>query len=181
MSETTRLVTAAELERFPDDDQRYELVEGRLVRMRPVAFLHSRVVAQLMWLLMQHARPRDLGFVGTELGFKLRSSPDTVRAPDVSFIRASRVPSVAPSGFWTGPPDLAIEVLSPDDRPGDVRDKVDDYLATGVPMVVIVDPDASSVTVHRPGATPVTHKGEDQLDLSEVIDGFRCPARAIFE
>jgi len=181
MSETTRLVTAAELERFPDDDHRYELVDGRLMQMSPVGFEHGGIVVRLILLLVQHVEPLKLGFIRTEVGFKLRSNPDTVRAPDVSFIRAERLSGKRLKGFWTGPPDLAIEVLSPDDRPAEVREKVEDYLASGVLMVVIADPDASSVTVHRPGAAPVTHSSEGQLDLSEVIEGFRCRVRDIFE
>jgi len=139
MSDAARLVTAAELERFPDDDYRYELVEGRLIKMSPVGLEHSHIVAQLMWLLMQYVRPRKLGFIGTELGFKLHSNPDTVRAPDVAFVRAERLPVKRSKRFWTGAPDLAIEVLSPDDRAADVRAKLEEYLGCGTPIVVIVD------------------------------------------
>ena len=112
MSETVRLVTAEELERFPGDDFRYELVEGRLIRMSPVGYLHGRVVMRLGSLLEQHVRSRGLGAVLTEVGFKLKSNPDTVRAPDVAFIRGDRIPSVPPKGFWKGTADLAVELRS---------------------------------------------------------------------
>ena len=132
MSERARLVTAEELERFPDDDSRCELVAGRVIRMTPVGFQHGKVVARLMFLLSQHLDGRNLGVVLTEVGFKLAAGPDTVRAPDVAVIRQHRIPSPEPKGFWNGPPDLAVEVLSPDDRSGDVREKVEEYLACGV-------------------------------------------------
>jgi len=180
MSERTHLVTAAELERFPDDDYRYELVEGRLIRMSPVGFEHGRIVARLIGRLLQHVDTRKLGFIGTVVGFKLRSSPDTVRAPDVAFIRAERVPVESLKGFWTGPPDVAIEVLSPDDRPGDVREKAEEYIHHGVPLVVIVDPDTQTATIHRRDVAPETYNREEQLDLSDVVEGFRCSVRTIF-
>lgn len=179
MSRTTGLVTAEELARLPDDDYRYELVEGRLVRMSPVGYSHSAVVSRLLTRLNEHLRSRALGIVHTELGFTLASNPDTVRAPDISFIRPERIPSTPPTGFWNGPPDLAIEVLSPDDRPGEVRQKVQEYLTHGVALVGVIDPNTRTATVWRSGATS-TLSENDALDLEPVIPGFRCPLRDIF-
>src|SRR5262245_21961466 len=93
MSETERLVTAAELERFPDDDNRYELVAGRVIRMSPVGYLHGQVVVRLCALLDSYVRTRDLGAILTEVGFTLMVNPDTVRAPDVAFLRRARIPT----------------------------------------------------------------------------------------
>lgn len=128
MSQSARLVTAEELEHLPDDDHRHELVQGRVIRMSPVGMAHGWIVALFMTALTQHVRAGNLGFVGTEVGFKLASNPDTVRAPDVAFVRRDRLS--ATRGFFDGPPDLAVEVLSPDDRPADVRGKVDEYLSS---------------------------------------------------
>ena len=170
----THLVTAEELERLPDDDYRYELVAGRVIRMSPVGYLHGKVVAKLFFLLMRHVRAEDLGAVVTEVGFTLASDPDTVRAPDVAFIARHRIPSPEPRGFWKGPPDVAIEVLSPDDRLTEVRAKIEEYLAHGVRAVVIVDPDDSSVAVHRASRGVVTLYARDELNLDDVVAGFRC-------
>ena len=178
----TRLVTAEELERFPDDDYRYELVEGRLIRMSPVNFDHGRVVMRLGFLLSRHLEQHPVGVIGTEIGFKLASNPDTVRGPDIAFLKNERVPSRGKRGFFTGAPDLVIEVLSPEDRPGEMRHKIDGYLSRGVPLVVIVDPDDKTATMFRPGTAAVALASEDDvLDLSEVIPGFRCQLREIFE
>src|SRR2546428_842720 len=144
MSETLRLVTAEELEKLPDDGYRYELVEGRVIRMSPVGYLHGKTAVQLIFLLQRHLSGRHLGVAFTELGFKLASNPDTVRAPDVAFIRQDRIPA-NPRGFWAGPPDLAVEVLSPDDRPSEVQNKVEEYLRRGVPLVVVIDPEDKTV------------------------------------
>lgn len=179
----TELVTAEELERFPSDDNRYELVEGRLVRMSPVGWDHARVVARLLRLIGNHlGDPVEArGAAVTELGFTLASNPDTVRAPDVAFIRPERLPRRGMRGFFHGPPDMAIEVLSPEDRPVDVRHKVEEYLACGVPLVVVVDPSERTVTAHRRLESPIAWRGAgDVVDLGDAIDGFRCELREIF-
>ena len=180
MSETERLVTAAELERFPDDDYRYELVAGRVIRMSPVGYEHGRVVVRLCGLLDRHVRARDLGVVLTEVGFTLFTNPDTVRAPDVAFLRRERIP-LEPRGFWKGAPDLSVEVLSPDDRPPEIRAKIMEYLGRGTPIVVVVDPGGQIVTVHRSPSQATTLRLGDVLDLDDVVAGFRCDVREIFE
>jgi Uma2 family endonuclease len=182
MPETTRLVTAEELERFPHDDRRYELVKGRVVRMSPVGGVHAVITVAFLVRLTLHVRPRDLGIVVTELGFKLSINPDTVRGPDVAFIRRERIQAVGvPKGFWHGPPDLAVEVLSPEDRPGETRTKVNEYLTAGAQVVLVLDPDLRTVTAYRPGAPPITLSGEDEVDLDDVVTGFRCSVREAFE
>ncbi len=181
MAETTRLVTAADLERFPHDDRRYELVEGRVVRMTPVGYTHSRVVARLLSMLERHVREAHLGVAATELGFKLRSNPDTVRAPDVAFIRRERIPPADPKGFWHGPPDVAAEVLSPDETAPEIRSKVAEYLGAGVRLVLVVDPKDRTVTTYRSLTAAVTVQLGERIDLDEVIPGFRCDVRDIFE
>ena len=182
MFESTNLVTAEELARLPDDGYRYELVEGRLIRMSPVSFDHGRVVLQMGFLLSRHLEQHPVGVIGTEIGFKLASNPDTVRGPDIAFIRNERVPTRGKRGYFKGAPDLVIEVLSPDDRPRDTREKVEEYLAEGVPLVVVLDPDKRMATTFRPGISSVALRSLSHvLDLNEVIPGFRCQLREIFE
>jgi Uma2 family endonuclease len=182
MSATPRPITAEELEKRAGDDDRHELVEGRLIRMSPVGGVQAVVTAGLLARLVQHVKRFGLGVAVTELGFTLTRSPDTVRAPDVSFIGRNRIPSSGmPRGFWNGAPDLAIEVLSPDDRASEIRSRVDDYLRAGTQIVCVVDPDAQSVSVHRPRLQPRPLHGDDVLDLDDVVIGFRCSVREIFE
>lgn len=182
MSETLHLVTAEELEKVPQDDYRYELVEGRVIRMSPVGFQHGRTVAQFIFLLRRHLHGRHLGVVLTEVGFKLASNPDTVWAPDVAFIRQDRIPSPDPRGFWAGPPDLAVEVLLPDDRPSEVHEKVGEYLRRGVPLALVIDAEEKTVAISRLSVSSITLRSdEDCLDLDDVVPGFRCRLREIFE
>jgi len=181
MPEASRLVTAEELERFPSDDRRYELVEGRLVAMTPVSYLHGRTVMRFGSMLERHARGRQLGEVLTEVGVVLKRNPDTVFAPDIAFIKRERVPAAIPRGFWKGAADLAVEVLSPDDRPGEVRNKVAEYLRRGTPLVLVIDPERRVVSKWTQSAAEVTLADVDTLDLSDIIDGFSCSVRELFD
>jgi Uma2 family endonuclease len=179
MPKTARLITADELERM-SGDERHELVKGRLVRMSRPGYLHARVATGLSAMLHNYVKPRRLGEVLVELGCKLESNPDTVRGPDIAFIRQERTPQ-ATRGFWNGSPDLVVEVLSPNDRRSEVREKIDDYLTHGVVVVLVVDPDVKVVTVHRRLTVPATLHGSDELDLDDVVSGFRCAVSEIFE
>ena len=181
MPNPARLVSADELERMPKDDFRYELVRGQLIRMSPVAPRHGDVTVAVASLLWQHVRANRLGRVWTEVGFRLFSNPDTVLAPDVAFVRADRLPPSESRGFYPGAPDLAIEVLSPDDRPSDVSSKVRDYLAAGTPMAVIIDPGARTVTVHRPGVVAEILDEGGTLDFDPVVSAFRVSLAVLFE
>jgi Uma2 family endonuclease len=183
MSATERLVTAEEFERMPESTRyRYELVEGRLVRMSPPNFDHGRLVLRLAYLLEAHLKNRPEGVAVVETGFTLASNPDTVRGPDVSFVRKDRVPAPGTRGFPRMAPDLVFEVLSPADRPGEVRRKIAEYLGRGVELVVVVDPADKTVIVHRSGTQPVIFRdATDVLDLADAIPGFTCRLTEIFE
>ena len=182
MRDTTAFVTAEELPAIvPRDDHRYELVAGRVIRLSPPGWQHGVVVVRLLALLDAHIRPHRLGAVVTEVGFKLRTNPDTVRGPDVAFVRQERIPTERVRGYWSGAPDLAIEVLSPNDTSSDIDAKVSDYLSTGVSEVVVIDPEAETVTRRRPGQQPQVMRRGGGLDLDPIVPGFRCAVNDILE
>src|SRR5262245_28456893 len=116
-----RLITAEEFERMPSDE-RYELVEGRLVPMSPVNVEHGSIVMQVGYLLKHFLKSHPIGTVVSESGFTLARNPDTVRGPDIAFIRSDRMPppQARKRGFPAMAPDAVVEVLSPDDRLGEV-------------------------------------------------------------
>jgi Uma2 family endonuclease len=181
MSESAPLVTAEELERFTSDDWRYELVEGRVVRMSPVAFEHGRVAMRFAAPLYRYVERHRLGVVMTEVGFKLSANPDTVRAPDVAFIRSDRVPPPHVKGFFAGAPDLAVEVLSPDDFRHDLRRKIEEYLTCGAAVVLVIDPSSRTVRAHRQTMpTAIWQDDADVVDLDDIVPGFTCTIREIF-
>ncbi len=178
---TTRLMTAEELERLPDDDNRYELIEGELVAMAPVKLRHFRVTGNVYGPLHRHVTERNLGVVGGEGGFVLFRDPDTVFAPDIAFVRADRWPTGdAEDHFGELAPDLAVEVRSPSESMRTLLAKARRYLAAGVLLVWLVDPETRTVIVLVPGMDPVTLTDGDVLDGGDVVPGFRLPVSDVF-
>jgi Uma2 family endonuclease len=177
----TTLMTAADLERLPDDDHRYELVRGELIRMSPVNLGHTTYAHLVSYHLNDFVLPRGLGIVGGEGGFVLEHDPDTVRAPDVHFIRADRVPTgEALDHFGDFAPDLAVEVRSPSDSLVGLYRKADEYFAAGTRLVWIFDPKPKHVHVCTPNGRRVTLGADDTLDGGDVLPGFRLPLRKVF-
>ena len=177
---TTRLMTADELLAMPKDDCRYELVKGELITMAPVGGVHGTAGSRFDRRLGAFVEERGLGEVFIETGFVLSTDPDTVRAPDVSFVREDRLSDVPTSGFFPFAPDLAIEVVSPNDRYTEVAEKVAEYLAAGTRLVVVVNPRERTITKH-PAQGEVTQLGEgDTLTLDDVVPGFECAAAYLF-
>ena len=151
MTTTKQLVTADELLRMPEITCRYELVRGEL-RSRPfVGHVQGRISMNVLTSLYTHAKANGLGVALPVAGFILALRPDHVRAPSVAFVQQARVDAVADiEGFFPGPPDLAFEVVSPEDLYSDVYERIADYLAAGTLAVVVVDPRRRTVKVHRP-------------------------------
>ena len=106
-----------------------------------------------------------------EAGFQLAHDPDTVRAPDVAFVRAERFPPGGVKGFFQGPPDIAVEVVSPSDRASEVAAKVQDWLQAGCSMVWVVDPENRTVTVHRSRKDITVLTEADMLTGGDVLPG----------
>ena len=129
----TKPMTADELLAMPDDGYRYELVQGELIQMSPAGDEHGQVTIELAVSLHLYVKQHRLGRVcAAETGFKLESDPDTVRAPNIAFVRRERVEATGTlSGFRSGAPELVVEVLSPSDRIGKVEAKVKQWLETG--------------------------------------------------
>ena len=168
------LLTADELERLPETGRRTELVRGHLVVSEPPGFRHGDIVANLTFVISSFVRPRNLGRVLAESGYVLFTGPDTVRGPDASFVRRERIPDPIPRGFARFAPDLAIEVLSPSNRPGEVLEKVGDYLNAGTLLVWVIDPDRRQARVYRADGTIVTVSENEPLDGEDVLPGFTC-------
>jgi Uma2 family endonuclease len=179
---TATLITAEQLMRMPHDGHRYGLVSGELRRKSPPDLIHAIVLSAMDELLRGYARTHNLGVVGGgDAGFLLARDPDTVRGPDVAFIRKERLAANPPShAFWPGAPDLAVEILSPSDRPREVREKVNAWLQAGVKMAWVVDPDRRTVAVHRPATDIETLAENADLDGQDVLPGFRCRVADLF-
>jgi Uma2 family endonuclease len=178
---TDRLLTAEELYDMPEDDARYELVEGRLVVSEPAGCEHGEIAVQVGALLLAFVRPRRLGAVMVDSGYVLARGPDTVRGPDVSFVRADRRPArEVAHRFYEGAPDLAVEIVSPSDGAAEVARKVANYLAGGTRAVWVVYPRTRTVVVHPDDGPPRMLGSDDTLDGGAALPGFACPVAEFF-
>jgi len=182
MSTTHILTTADELFVLPDDGFRYELVRGELRRMPPAGGEHGAVAINIGVVIAQFVKAYGLGVVfAAGTGFKLAAEPDTVRAPDLAFVRRERIPEGGiPRGFWPGSPDLAVEVVSPGDTYSEVEEKVHDWLNACTRMVPVLNPRTRTVTVYLSHTEVVRLTESVLLDGGEVLPGFTCRVAELF-
>jgi len=180
MATTDTLMTAEQLLNSPDMG-RCELIRGELIMMSPSGAQHGKYVDLLERRLGNHVADHSLGLTfGAETGFIIARKPDTVRAPDVALVTHARLPDPMPAGFFPGPPDLAVEVLSPGDRASEVNAKTRDWLDAGCQDVWIVDPQMQTISVHRADGTVSLSKESDALESPSLLPGFRLTLKAIF-
>lgn len=179
MATTTRArATEVDLLAQPEDGSKYELVDGE-IRMSPGGARHSQVGVKLAARLLAFTTDRRLGFVfGSDIGYRLPGG--NVRSPDASFVRAGRFPDErVPDDFANMAPDLAVEVVSPGDRPRHLLDKVGEYLEAGTRLVWVIEPAKAKAVAYR-SLSEVRELGPDQaLDGEDVLPGFSCPLREI--
>jgi Uma2 family endonuclease len=181
---TTKRITVEDLERDGVPEGRWELIAGELVEMVPSG---GEASTRGMWigtLLSNHVVPSGLGRVyGADGGFVLYpgQSNEMIRVPDVAFVVAERVPPPPEHArFLRLAPDLAVEVVSPSDRPAEVTEKAAMWLAAGVRLLWVVDPRARTVAVHVPDqAVRVLGVGEE-LEGGDVLPGFRVAVTELF-
>jgi Uma2 family endonuclease len=159
--------------------RRYELVEGVIVEMAPAGGKHGGIALKLGALILQHVESHDLGHVtAAETGFVLFAEPYTVRGADVGFISKERLTEL-PEKYIPFAPDLAVEVVSPNDSASEIQAKVLEYLQAGTKLVWIVYPKTKTVVVHiASGAQTVLSEGV--LDGGGVLPGLKLKVRDIF-
>jgi Uma2 family endonuclease len=181
MSIATKPITAEEFLAWPDDGLRHELIRGEVVSMSLPGERHGEVALEIAWLIKNHVKRHNLGKVYPETGFLIERNPDTVRGPDVAFVRAEQLAKITDSQKHVPfAPDLAVEVMSPNDRPDKVEEKAETWLAAGSREVWAVDPDARTVTIYRPSARPVLLAQIESIDGGTVLPGFTCLVSQFF-
>jgi len=170
----TRVITDEELLALPKDGNKYEVVDGELV-VSPASFIDEEIIAKLLTRMRAFADQRGLGTVlGSDLLYVLPSG--NRRGPDVSFIAAARVtPETRAQVFPKMAPDLAVEVLSPSDRPRRVLDRVGEYLESGVRLVWVIDPQKRRAVAYRSLTELSEILASGTLDGVDVLPSFQCP------
>lgn len=180
---TDRPYTADELlDISTDSSHRYELRKGELTVMAPAGSEHGRTALRIGARIELFVEEHELGIAfAAETGFKLESDPDTVLAPDVAFVRRERQPAGRlPTSYFPGPPDLAVEVVSPHDTAPEVQDKVQQWLRFGAKLVWVVEPRTRTVTVFRPDGSAAVLQETDTLSGEDVLPGFSLALSQVF-
>jgi Uma2 family endonuclease len=167
-------MTADDLLRLPDDNWRYELVRGKLIRRDYLGTRSGVVSAKIGAKLGRYTEEHHLGICGAAgWGFLLESAPDTVRPVSAGFVRAEQVPTNDISdGYWPGAPDLAIDILSTSDGFTYQMTKAVELLAAGARLVWLIDPDVRKAVNFRPGQMPAVVYADGELRGEDVVPGF---------
>lgn len=180
---TTRLFTLHDLERMdPDEAERYELIGGTLYEVEPMGGRHGEIQIEILGPLYVHLRELRSGRLYTEsTHFVVLRDPDVVLMPDIAFVRADRLPPEHQrEGIMPLAPDLAVEVLSPSNRPAEMAEKIALYQRGGVRLVWVVRPRPRAVAVHPLGREPYTLHEGDVLDGGDVLPGFTVLVADLF-
>ena len=180
---TTQNITAAppvSLENYAKlpKHPRYELVKGVLVELMAASRDHERTVIRTGRYMDVHVDTQELGEVyGSNRAYvTVPASPATSRMPDVSFVSTERLDRPELAGMlYNGAPDLAVEILSDSNTPGQIAQKIDEYLNAGGRAVWVIDIDARTLTVHTPDTPPLILTDADTIDGGDYLPGFSCP------
>ena len=179
-----RGMTAEEYVTFPGQQNgcTYELVRGVLVVRDPgVSWTHSCVQGKLYRYLDEWMEKFGHGEVGVEVDCLLGEAPDTIRVPDVAVLLQPFDTENAFHGRVRGAPDIVIEVLSPSNRPQEIRDKTSDYFNAGALRVWIVDPETRTIVIHKADGTNTRFRGKDRLEDPEILPGLALEMQKVFE
>lgn len=166
---------------IPDDEMRHELVSGLIVAEPQVRGRHDRVMRRFLKILDPFVTDAGLGEIFGAHGYLLKRDPDTVRGPDLSFVALERLADYDDTQFFRGAPDLAIEILSPSNRAGEIREKVADYLDAGARWVWVIDPEKRTATTYRALDAPHHISPEGMLEGEDVLPGFSVRVASLFE
>ena len=175
-----RLYTPDDLLTMPDGD-RYELVDGRLVEST-MSFVSNFVASNLTGLLKLHCDSPRLAYVVQEQGYTcFPARQSRLRKPDVSCILADRMtPGLFDEGFLPIRPDLAVEVVSPNDLAYDLEEKLQDYRDAGLPLVWVISPPTRRVRVLRHDGSTSDLGPDDELSGEDILPGFHCRVADLF-
>lgn len=157
-------------------DYQLELVDGKIIVMSPSGYESDEVAFRFGGKLWNWVEPRQLGRItGSSAGFNLANT----RAPDVSFIRAERLPR-SPRGYATIAPDLMVEVKSPTDTIKQLRDRIDEFLVQGTVVGILVNPEERTVEIRRHEQDPIILRDGDVVTVPDLLPGWEVPVSELW-
>lgn len=175
------LLKAEDFWHLPETSMRRALVRGEVIEAMPPGGRHGVIASELTTRLRLWAKSGPGGCVGVESGFILVRDPDTVRGPDVFYVRAERIPTTGiPESYWEQAPDLAVEIVSPNESAEEVREKVRGYLSAGTALVWVIYPRTQEVVVHTPDGLARTYGRHDTLTHETILPEFTCVIAELF-
>jgi Uma2 family endonuclease len=180
---TERLITIEEFAKLPGNNRQQELVKGKVVEMNLPRPKHGFICTEIAAILHAFVKSRKLGRVfSNDSGVITERDPDSMRGPDVGFYSYARVPAGEVSeDYFEAVPELAFEVVSPDDRWSKVLEKVAEYLEAGVTVVCVADPRNKSIQLHRADRPEEHLREHDELAFPDVLPGFSCKVSQCFD
>lgn len=163
------------------DIGRCELVEGKIIMRSPTSWRHGIFESRFDHALRGFVEEHNLGkvLVG-EVGIYTGRNPDTIRGADVIFISNERLAQVKSASFLDVAPELIVEVMSPDDRWSEVKQKIREYFSIGVMLVWVADPSDKTVSVYRSLTDVRLFTESDSLSGEEVLPGFNIIVTILF-
>jgi Uma2 family endonuclease len=175
------IYTPADLLAMPDSNN-VELVNGELVE-KPVSVLSSIVENRLSWRLGSHCEAHRIGVVMSATnGIQcFPDEPRKVRKPDISFVKQERFSlEHLREGFLSIAPDLAVEVISSHDEASELNEKIEEYLAAGIALVWVIDPENQIIHIHRIDGSVTKLRKDGELSGENVVPGFTCKVADLF-
>ena len=174
--------TDAEFMALPNDGHHYELVNGELIDMGNSGMEHGELGAFLAGMLSIHCRQQRLGVVcDSSTAFTLSNGDK--RSPDISFVDKKRLQGLTrlPKGYFQGSPDLAVEILSPNNTVEEIHPKIVEYFENDTRLVWGIHPDEKYVLVYHSPQPDQLLRLTDTLDGEEIVPGFSMPLSELFQ
>ena len=177
-------MSVVQLADVPESERQFELIDGKKVWLPLRSIRASRLVVEIGFALHQFIDHHDLGEMIYFMLYRLPLPRDVCRLPGVSFVSYHRWPKERPidprAESWEVAPDLAVDVLGPDDYAEEVFERVNDYLQAGVRLVWIVYPKNRSVQICESNKNMNIITSPDTLDGGTVLPGFSLPLATLF-
>ena len=178
MTAQEKLLTVAEFEKLPNDGKKYDLVRGELVEVCRPTGVHGEIQLLIGHYFLTYLEKNRIGRATAESGYKL--SENTVLGPDVAFISFERIQKFAAVGMIPVAPDLAVEIVSPNDTAQQIEDKVQLYMEAGTRLIWVIYPGAKAVHIFSPDGEPHVAGIDDTLDGEDIMPDFRLVLRDLF-